>query len=197
MKIKNRIKYIIKDLMFLRTYNSPFKPLKLRWYCGKISKGVPYFLPRKWVKFTYKDCLKNAKEHLEKHPQSSELIPFDKLIDSYKGYSKAIPLKIGFSSCSLGWKTKWSDTDFRHEYNPVYSFVFFGYQIAVTFYSPHDSHYFEPFLFYYFATDKTKTRYERIADCRKRFPQTWSTHYSNGVKETVDYYNLILRSKYV
>jgi len=86
----------MNQLTFLKILFSPFKPFKLDWYTGKISKGVPYFYPRKWV------------------------------VDKEKpGYLKAIPRKIGFDFCSLGWKTKWSDDDFRFEYCPRLSFVFF------------------------------------------------------------------------
>ena len=38
-------------------------------------------------------------------------------------YLKFIPKKIGFDIVSLGWKTKWSQ--FRFEWAPVISFVFF------------------------------------------------------------------------
>lgn len=194
MNIKTRFKYWIKELMFLRTYNSPFKPLKLKWYIGKTVKGVPYFLPRKWVKCTNENIIKEATKSLN----DSKLVKktFDDWCDYYKGYSKAVSLKIGFSSCSLGWKTKWTDTDFRHEYNPVWSFVCFGYQIAITFYSPYDSHYFEPFLFYYYATDRTKSRQERVKECREKFSCTWNK-YSGDKKETINYYDLILKKKYV
>ena len=49
-----RLKYFTNDFYFLRVYNSPFKPLKLNFYCGKIALGTPYFYPRKWVKGTPK-----------------------------------------------------------------------------------------------------------------------------------------------
>ena len=107
------------------------------------------------------------------------------------GYRIAKPLKVGFSYCSLGWKTKYDS--YRHEWNPVLSFVFFGYQIALTFYSPYDSHYWEPWLYYEYETDKTKSKRERIAQCIKEAPETWSSIDKDGVKETTDYYKLILK----
>jgi hypothetical protein len=110
----------------------------------------------------------------------------------YKNYSKAVPIKVGFDWCSLGWKTKWSDTDFRHEWNPVFTFVFFGYQIALTIYSPHRSHYWEAWLYYEYATDKTKSKRERIEQCRKEHNQTWTV--SGG---EIDYYEHILKPKYL
>jgi hypothetical protein len=110
----------------------------------------------------------------------------------YKKYSKAVPIKVGFDWCSLGWKTKWTDTDFRHEWNPVFTFVFFGYQIALTVYSPYRSHYWEAWLYYEYATDKTKSKRERIEQCRKEHSQTWTV--AGG---EIDYYEHILKSKYL
>ena len=180
--------------IYLHTYNSPFKTLKLKWYFGKVAKPVPYFLPRKWVKYTYEDALNKAKEFLKKHPQSSELVPFDKLVDSYKNYSKAIPRKIGFDFVELGWKTKYDS--YRFEFSPIWSFVCFGYQIAVTFVAPHLDHYWESFLAYSKETDKSLSWEARVKDCRKRFPQTWTQH-SGEEKITTDYWDLILRDNYL
>ncbi len=99
--------------------------------------------------------------------------------------------------CGLGWKTKWTSEDFRHEWNPVLSFVFFGYQIALTFYSPYHSHYWEPWLYYEYATDKTKSKRERIEQCRKEAPQTWTSSKYGEEPVTTDYYTKILKSKYL
>ena len=114
-------------------------------------------------------------------------------------YQYAVPLKVGFSYCGLGWKTKWTNTDFRYEWPPVFSFVFFGYQIALTI-GYEDafacSHYWEAWLYYDRETDKTKSKRERIAQCRKEFPQTWSIH-KGDTKETIDYYERILKPKYL
>ena len=65
------------------------------------------------------------------------------------------------------------------------------------FYSPYDSHYWEPWLYYEYETDKTKSKRERIAQCIKEAPQTWSRIDKYGVKETTDYYKLILKKKYL
>lgn len=163
MNLRNRIKYFIKDLEFLKAYRSPFKPLKLNFYCGKIALGTPYFYPRRWVK------------------------------DSNKpGYLKAIPRKFGFDFVSLGWKTKYDD--YRFEWSPMISFVFFKWQIAVTFVAPHLDHYWESWLYYTRKTEGTTA--ERIAQCRKEAPQTWTSHHADGTQETIDYYNLILKDKW-
>lgn len=79
---------------FLKTYFSPFKTLKCKWYFGKVAVGTPLFYPRKWK-------------------------------SSGDGMMKPVPKRIGFDFVGLGWKTKWSEDDFRFEWAPVWSFVFF------------------------------------------------------------------------
>lgn len=152
---------------FIKALWSPFKPFKLKWYVGKIAVGVPYFFPRKWIP----------------NPET--------------GCSKAVPKKIGFDFVGLGWKTKWTDTDYRFEWAPRLSFVFFGYQIAVTVAAPHQDEYWESWLYYERNTDKTKSKQERIEQCKKEFSQThtvWNGTHPDGV--VVDYYNYILKDKY-
>jgi hypothetical protein len=155
-------------LEWLKILNSPFKPFKVSFYVGKTQIGVPYFLPRKWVKDKDKP-----------------------------GYLKAKPLKVGFSYCGLGWKTKYED--FRYEWGPILSFVFFGYQIALMV-GFRDrgavDHYWEAWLYYEYNTDKTKSKRERIEQCRKEAPATW-TRYSDGKEEVIDYYQRILKPKYL
>jgi len=150
----------MNKLAFVKALWSPFKPFKLKWYCGKTAIGTPYFYPR-----TYKK-------------------------------KKTVPKKIGFDFVGLGWKTKWSNTDYRFEWSPRISFVFFGYQIAVIVNAPHDSSYWESWLYYERNTDKSKSKKERIKQCKLEFPQTWTT-YSKDTKQLVDYYKLILKNKYL
>ena len=108
-----------------------------------------------------------------------------------------VPLKVGFSSNGLGWKTKWNQYDFRHEWNPVISFVFFGYQIAVTFYHEHSSHYWESWLCYEYASDKKRSKRKRIAFCRRKCPQTWRSLGKDGKDDVVtNYWDLILKPNY-
>ena len=184
------LKYTLQSFRWIKVLFSPFKPFKVSFYVGKTQIGIPYFYPRKWVKYTEKDI----QEAMEKHRTNKNYVQHidSKLYDMYKNYNKAVPLKIGFSYCSLGWKTKWTDTDFRYEWNPVFSFVFFGYQIALTVYSPYRSHYWEAWLYYEYATDKTKSKHERIEQCRKECNQTWTV--AGG---TIDYYEFILKPKYL
>jgi hypothetical protein len=190
----SKLKYILEDLKWLKVLNSPFKPFHVRFYAGKTQIGTPYFLPRKWVKYTDED----AKTAAIKAIGDSRLVQksMDEWYNEYKRYNKAVPLKVGFSYCGLGWKTKWSNTDFRYEWGPVLSFVFFGYQIALTVGHKHSSHYWEAWLYYEYATDKTKSKRERIEQCKKEFNQTWKV-YSNGEEEIINYYELILKTKYI
>jgi len=195
---------MLHDLRWLKVLNSPFKPFRIKFYAGKTQVGVPYFLPRKWVKSNPKLITIAVSKHIESEKRYNELNPnsarkiksFEELYNEYKNYRFPVPLKVGFSYCGLGWKTKWTDTDFRHEWNPVLSFVFFGYQIALIVSHEHSSHYWEAWLYYEYATDKTKSKHERIKQCRKEFNQTWRV-YSGGEEEMIDYYEIILKSKYL
>ena len=196
----NKLKFFIERFRWLKVLNSPFKPFKVSMYVGKTQVGVPYFYPRKWVKGNNRLITLAVTSEIAAQKKWNELNPtyarkiksFEELFEEKKNYNFAVPLKVGFSYCSLGWKTKWSYTDYRHEWNPVLSFVFFGYQIALTFYSPYGSHYWESWLYYEYETDKTKSKRERIEQCRKEAPETWS---SNDV--VTDYYELILKRKYL
>ena len=192
-----KLKYILDNFRWLKVLNSPFKPFSVKLYAGKAQIGTPYFLPRRWVKVTKEDALKMATENTQKKNHIYYGKDPNTLIDNYMGYNKPIPLKVGFSYCGLGWKTKWTSDDFRHEWNPILSFVFFGYQIALTFYSPYHSHYWEPWLYYEYATDKTKSKRERIEQCRKEAPQTWTSHKHNEEPVTTNYYTKILKQKYL
>jgi len=152
---------------YLKTFNSPFKQPAFKWYFGKIAVGTPYFYPRKWIKDPNKP-----------------------------GYQKAIPKKIGFDFVSLGWKTKWTATDYRFEWSPIISFVFFGYQLAVTAIAPEQDHYWEAWLYYERNTDHSKSKDERIQQCMNEFPLEYIVH-RGGVTEKINYYNKILKPKYL
>jgi len=188
----------------MSVYFSPFKFFLPKLYIGKTAVGVPYFLPRKWVEATPKRALKatvdeirEIRAHNKRNPEYKRTEkPFREIYDYKMKCSYAEPLKIGFSSCGLGWKTKWTSTDFRHEWNPVWSFVCFGYQIAVIFRPEHDCHFWECFLAYSLATDKSKSPKERIKQAKKEFPCKWSSG-SGDEKITIDYWTLILKNNYL
>ena len=187
----------MKNLDWIKVYSSPFKRPQISLYMGKTQIGVPYFHPRKWVKLNKEDCLKKATEDSKRLGHVKYGFDPESIAHEYANWTKPVPLTIGFSYCSLGWKTKWTSDDFRHEWNPTLSFVFFGYQIALTVYSAHHSHYWEPWLYYEYATDKTKSKRERIEQCRKKAPQTWTSHKHGEEPITTDYYTKILKSKYL
>jgi len=105
---------------------------------------------------------------------------------------KARPKKIGFNFVSLGWKTKYDS--YRHEWNPIWSFVFFKWQIALIFAPKHDVHYWECWL-YYDRETKGATK-NRIEQARKESPCIW-TSTKDGVKTRTDYWDLILKKKYL
>ena len=109
------------------------------------------------------------------------------------GYQKPVPKTIGFDFVSMGWKTKWDD--YRFEWSPMWSFVFFKWQIAVSFIAPNQDHYWECWLTYTNRTDKSLSKKERIEIAREKFPCVWTTHSTEG-KETKCYWDLILKKKY-
>lgn len=156
----------MKNFTYLKAFFSPFIAPKIRGYIGKIKHGTPYFYPRNWIKN-------------EEKP----------------GYLKAIPKKIGFDFVNLGWKTKWEVDDFRHEWSPMWSFVFFKWQICIFFIVPEPTHYWSSWLYYELKTHKNKSFKERIEKCKEEFPQL-CTRYTDGKKETIDYYTKILKTKY-
>jgi len=197
------LKYTLERFRWLKALFSPFTPFKVKWYVGKTQVGIPYFYPRKWVKATPRLATIAALEYIEKekrynelNPDSArEIKPFEEIFQEKMKYDFAVPLTVGFSMCGLGWKTKWDEYDFRHEWNPIISFVFFGYQIAVTFYHPHHSHYWESWLCYEYRSDKKKSKRKRVNFCRRKSPQTWSSG-SGEDKVITDYWDLILKPKY-
>ena len=190
-----KLKYLIRRFEWLKVLNSPFKPFKVKFYIGKLAIGTPYFFPRKWVRYTDQDAIKAAVEH--KANKNKVQVTDKQLFEMYKNYSKAVPIKVGFDWCSLGYKTKWTNTDFRYEWGPVFTFVFFGYQIAMMVGQKDVSHYWEAWLYYEYATDKTKSKRERVEQCRKELNQTWTSHKHDEEPVTTDYYTKILKSKYL
>ena len=104
--------------------------------------------------------------------------------------------KIGFDIVGLGWKTKWTDTDYRFEWSPIWSFVFFGFQIAITFVPIEVHHYWECWLYYVNHTNKTESTKERIKQARKEFPCVWISS-KNGIKTETCYWNVILKNKWL
>ena len=195
--MKNKIKYFFKRFRFLKALNSPFKPFKLNWYIGKVAVGTPYFFPRKWINLTEKEIEEKAqKKYNELSEELKQKVTLEHYRQQYKGTQKSVPKLIGFDFVELGWKTKWSSTDYRFEWSPLISFVFFKWQIAVVFSAPETSNYWESWLYYEYNTDKSKSQKERIVQCQKEFKQNWIS-WKDGVKTKINYYQFILKDKYL
>ena len=200
-----KLKYFLSEFKWMKVYFSPFKPPKPKLYIGKVSIGTPYFLPRKWVKATPErahqatlDYIKSTEEFNKRNPEYTRSVrPYDEMFANKMQCSYAVPKKIGFDFVRLGWKTKWRSDDYRFEWSPMISFVFFKWQIAVTFVAPHLNHYWESWLYYTKETDKSAPIADRIAQCRKKAPQIWTSHNSDGTEETTNYYDLILKKKFL
>ena len=195
----------MKRLTFLKALNSPLKPFWLKWYIGKTAIGTPYFYPRKWVKATPEMAHKATLEYIEREENYNKLNPkyarkirpYDEIYQEKLRCKFAVTKKIGFDFVDLGWKTKWEDADYRFEWEPRASFVFFGYQIACTVLAPHSHHYWEAWLYYERETDKTKSKRERIEQCRKEFSLTYKVWEYGKEEKVIDYYDLILKPKYL
>lgn len=107
---------------------------------------------------------------------------------------KFVDKKVGFDFVPLIWKTKWTSEDFRFECSPRWSFVFFGFQIAVVFQAVHEYHFWECWLYYRHATDKSKSTRGRLKQAKEEFPQTWVSH-EGGVETSTDYWGLVVKRK--
>jgi hypothetical protein len=197
-----KLKYFLQRFDWMKVYLSPFKPPVPKIYIGKTSIGTPYFLPRVWKKATPQKAIdaaikemKNVKKHNSvEGSYKRKVYSFGDLYERYLTHIFAEPKKIGFDFVGLGWKTKWTSTDYRFEWLPVWSFVFFGYQIAITFVPIEPHHYWECWLYY--SRETTGTTKERLEQARKGFPCVWSST-RDGVKTTTCYWDVILKNKYL
>lgn len=195
--MKNKIKYFFRKFIFLKALNSPFKPFKLKWYIGKVAIGTPYFFPRKWVNYSKEEIEVKALEKYNKLDQfQKDKVTLEQYRKYYKGYKKAVPKVFGFDFVELGWKTKWTNTDYRFEWSPLISFVFFKWQIAIVFKAPEQSNYWESWLYYENNTDKSKSQKERIEQCQKEFKQNW-IRWKDNKEIKINYYEFILKEKYL
>jgi len=194
--IKYKIIHFLRQWKWLKVYFSPFIKPKLKFYFGKINYGTPYFYPRKWVKLSGEKLLEKAIR--EKHNKKSIYYkkPVTDLIEEFKNYTIAIPKKIGFDFVSLGYKTKWTDTDYRYEWSPMLSFVFLKWQFCCMVTVPHTYRYWECWLFYENNSKHIKNIKDRIEYCKIKYPCTYIEHKINidtGEKIRNDYWKLILK----
>lgn len=203
MKYKySKLYWFLKSFEWMSVYFSPFKPPIPRVYIGKIAIGVPIFFPRVWKKATPKTALEatlkeieRVKKHNEKEPIYKFIVKtFDEIYEQKLNSSFSQPKKIGFDFVNLGWKTKWTSTDYRFEWSPVWSFVFFKWQIAITFVAFEMHHFWECYLFY--SRETKGTVKERLEICRKEFPCIWTSHSDKG-KVTTNYWDVVIKKKHL
>lgn len=170
--------------LFIKAFFSPFKRPKLVFYFGKTNVGVPYHLPRKWVPYTRAEANEAALKRFNNVNFGGRSL--EQWEDHFLKCKKAVPKKIGFDFCDLGWKTKFNC--FRFESNPVWSFVFFGYQIALKFEPEHDLQYWECFLAYQYDTNKKLSKKERLREAKEKHSCIWVNK-----ETTTDYWKLIIK----
>ena len=207
--MKNIFKQFISNFKynysFLKVLNSPFVGLKLKWYIGKIEHGTPYFLPRKWVKCDMEDALEawnKLSDDTKNHTLLSRERNKDRWLNNYvKSYTKAVQTKyFGWNFTSLGWKTKYDD--YRFEWNPSLSIVVFGKQLFIQVLPKLDDImkidcYWETYLTYENTTDKTKSKAERLKELKEKHSCTYTSYRSGEEPVTTDYYQFILKKKYL
>lgn len=105
---------------------------------------------------------------------------------------------LGWHFYTLCWKTKWDE--YRFEYSPRLSIILFNKQIIITF-TPGLSVvaldcYWEAYLYYRYRTDSKLSKEERLLKVMEIYSCKWKT-LSNGEETLNDYYNDILREKYL
>jgi hypothetical protein len=198
----------MKTFKWINILNSPFVRPRVNIYAGRIAVGTPYFFPRRLVKPTVKQAEELAAEKIadaERFNERNAKNDYRRKVPTFQEARAEVmrgrifvPKRIGFDFVGLGFKTKWSDTDYRFEWSPRWSFVFWKWQIAISFTGPRgevssvDS-YWTSWLYY---TNNTKgTVQERVAQCKKDYPQTYTVSDSE-IKRTVNYYDVILKKKY-
>lgn len=197
----SKLYWFLKSFEWMKIYFSPFKPPIPKVYIGKVAVGTPYFFPRVFKKATPKKAaeealeeIKRVKEHNEKEQTYKRTVrTFDDLYKQKLNSSFAQPKKVGFDFVELGWKTKWERDDYRFEHSPVWSFIFFKWQIAITFVAVDAYRFWECWLFY--SRETKGTTEERLNQARKEFPCIWTSHSSEG-KITTNYWNVILKEKW-
>lgn len=187
-----------RKLDFLRVLNSPFKTPRLKFYLGKLAYGTPYFYPRRWVNVTKDEAKERATEKFNKLVDAGRKPKPSLWKQLYKdslGAKKAVDKKIGFDLVGLGYKYKWDEP--RFEWGPMFSFVFFKWQFCIFVSVPEPSHYWEAWIYYDQETDKSLSKRERLEICREKFPMIWTRSYGEGQKETINYYDVVLKKKYL
>ena len=201
---QDEVKYKILKSKFewMGVYFSPFKPPIPKFYVGGITVGVPYFYPRRWVKATPKRATEAALKEIKRLNEANKgkRVPsFEEVYKEKLRYEYVVDKKIGFDFVGLGYKTKWSGTDYRFEWGPVWSFVFFGWQVAVSFKVPYPEHYWVCWLTYKNDTYKQSSTRMKIHKAKEVNPEVWTSSFSglDNKKETVCYWDKVLKDKWL
>jgi hypothetical protein len=181
---------------------SPFKPLTLKVYAGKIAVGMPYFFPRKLVPLSETEVNEWADKEVVQLIANGQSYDYTTILQNARRQRKFVNRRFGFDYIGLGYKTKWSNTDYRFEWSPRLSFVCFGYQIVFTVVPklPKNisiDYYWESWLYYNYNTDATKTPKERIAETRKERPGMITSYRKDEGKTTYCIWDSILKSRYL
>ena len=181
---------------------SPFKRLTLKWYVGKTAVGMPYFYPRKLVPLSETEVYAEADKESNRLSAAGVKCDYADLLKTARRTRKFVLRRFGFDYIGLGYKTKWSNTDYRFEWSPRLSFVCFGYQIAATVVPklPKDvsiDYYWESWLYYNYNTDATKTPKERIAETREERPGMITSYRKGNDPITTCTWDSILKSRYL
>ena len=200
-KIKQWISNLKYHWSYLGVLNSPFVGLKLKWYFGKIQHGIPYFLPRKWIKCNLNDGLKawNRLGERSKYAYIRSQTQQEWIEKYAKNHTKPVQIKyFGFNFTTLGWKPKWDG--YRFEWSPSISIVLFGKQLFIEIVPNIKTDvsiiaidcYWEAWLNYKYKLYKTKSIKERIEELQKVYSCTWG----NSETGYTNYYPIILKNKY-
>ena len=195
----SKLYWFLKELSWFKVYFSPFKPIIPRFYLGRTKISTPVFYPRKWVKATPERAHKAVLDYVTREESYNKMNPdyvrkirpYDEVFKEKMRYDYTVSKKVGFDFVGLRWKTKYDSI--RFEYNPVWSFVAFGYQIALIFVPENCHHYWECWLYY---SRHTKGAIKaRLEQAEKEFPCKWTSH-SNEGKTTTNYWNIIIKDKW-
>ncbi len=192
----------MRNTPYWKAMFSPFRRLTLKVYAGRLAVGMPYFYPRKLVYVSEAEAIEIANEQCDKYDAKDIGYDYADELQKARRTRRFVPRRFGFDYIGLGYKTKWTDTDYRFEWSPRLSFVCFGYQIAVTVVPklPKDvsiDYYWESWLYYNYNTDVTKTPKERIAETRKERTGMVTSYQKGKDPVTSCIWDSILKSRYL
>ena len=171
-------------LVSWKLFVTPFRICRFKWYFGRIKLGTPYFLPRSMRRLTHQEILEAVK--IAQSDMRLVKRSYQDWYNLYQCYQKSVPKRLGFDFVDLGWKTKFSDTDYHIEWSPMISFVFWKWQLAITFVE--DDLYWKAWLYYSRNTDTRLSDFMRIQELRTKFPLKLGE---------CDYYTKCLKTKYL